>query len=200
MKQFYEKKEKKIKNKQFLKKLNIENKLMVNLFKSNNHVGYPLKESNPKSFKYLHGIRSKQCIINLEHTVESLKRSFLLINYLLSNKKTILIICNDFKIDFMKKEILKSIINTPLEKQIIIIPDKWINGYFTNFYNKKKISLIISFVNNSDILIKESTISNIPLMSFTDTNKNPDNITYPILSNNSSIKSLFFLITLFTNF
>ena len=63
---YYEKKVKRIKNKPY-KKTNLnylynKNKLLQNLFKSENHYGFPITKSNYSSFPYLFGIREKQSI------------------------------------------------------------------------------------------------------------------------------------------
>lgn len=204
MKKYYVKKEKKIKNNVDLKKINLNNKFLINLFKSKNHLGHLIKNSNSKSFKYLYGTRFGQSIINLEYTTLSIKRCFLIINKILLKRKNILIVINDFKIDFLRQNLLSEIQNNKYKKQIKILSNSWVDGFFTkknSFYEKNDISLIISFCNkNNDFLIKESIISNIPLISFTDTNKNPDLITYPIISNNNNIKSLFFFFFLLKNF
>lgn len=196
MKQFYEKKEKKIKNKY----LNNKNKLFKNLLNSNSHFGVELKDLNSKSLNYVYGKRNNQVILDLNYTIHSLKRSFTLVYKLLKNKKKILIICNDLKTQFLKKELT----NSTIEKQIIFINKKWSGGSITNSLllgnSLKNVSLIISFNDTKDeLLIKEALKTKIPLISVSNVNINSNLINYPILINHNNIKSLFFLVFLFKN-
>lgn len=178
-------------------------KLLENLIKSNSHYGNLLKYSNPKSFNYLIGLRSKQCIINLESTIQLLKRSFLIIEKVLKKKRKhkVLIICNDIKTSFLKKELT----NKKLLKRIKFINEDWSGGLLTNpLLSKqylKNIGVIISFNNVHDnLLIKEANKSNIPLISVANTNIDPNLINYPIIINDNNIKSIFFLTFLFKKF
>jgi len=197
MKQFYEKKEKKIKNKY----LSNNKKQFKNLLNSNSHFGYNIKDSNPKSFNYVYGKRNNQLILDLDFTAHSLKRSFLMISKLLKRKKKILIVCNDLKTQFLKKEL----INSSIEKQVEFITQRWSGGFITNpllLGNRlKNISLVISFNDTEDdLVIKEATKKKIPLISVSNVNIDPNLINYPILMNHNNIKSIFFLIFLFKKY
>ena len=197
MKQFYEKKEKKIKNKY----LSNNNKLFKNLLNSNSHFGNNIKDSNSKSFNYVYGKRNNQLILDLDFTAHSLKRSFLMISKLLKRKKKILIVCNDLKTQFLKKEL----INSSIEKQVEFITQRWSGGFITNpllLGNRlKNISLVISFNDTEDdLVIKEATKKKIPLISVSNVNIDPNLINYPILMNHNNIKSIFFLIFLFKKY
>ena len=197
MKQFYEKKEKKIKNKY----LSDNNKLFQSLLNSNSHLGSNLKSSNPKSFDYVYGKRNNQLILDLDFTIQSLKRSFLLINKLLKKKRKILIICNDLKTQYLKRELS----DTLIKKQIKFITQKWSGGFITNpllLDNQlKNISLVISFNDTEDnLVIKEVTRKKIPLVSVSNVNIDPNLINYPILINHNNVKSVFFLTFLFKKY
>lgn len=199
MKKFYVKKEKKIKNKY----LDNNNKLLTRLLKSNSHYGAPLKNSHPNSLNYVYGIRSKQTIFNLEYTIQSLKRSLLLVEKVLqkNNKLKILVVCNDLKTKLFKEELTDNF----LQNRIEFIDNKWSGGFITNpiLLGKrlKNIGLIISFNEVKDnLLIKEAIKANIPLISVADTTINSNLIDYPIMINNNNIKSTFFLIFLFKKY
>lgn len=160
---------------------------LKNLLKSNNHYGYLINKSSSKSFAYLYGIRNNRCIINLNYTIVSLKRSLLLIKNFIKQDKIILIVCNDFRLNYLNRFI----------KNKNIISSKWEEGFLTK-QKTNKISLIILFnLKNNDIILKESKICKIPIISIIDTNKNPGNITYPVLTNENNLKSLFLLIFFF---
>lgn len=197
---YYEKREKQIKNK-YLKETLLSNqtKLLNNLFNSKNHYGFSLKSSNVDSFPFLYGIRSNQCIINLNKTVQTLNQCFKLINYHLVNKNKILFVINEnmflnFKDEF---EILTK------KNQIHIITQKSKIGLLTRFSaeNIKSYNLIVLFSSNiNQILLNEAKIKGIPTISLVDTNQNLSNITFPIFSNTTNIKSKFFLLYLFKLF
>lgn len=202
MKQYYEKKEKKIKNKYLLNK----HTFLKQLLKSYGHLGHSLKDSHPKSFNYLIGFRSKQSIINLEYTVQSLQRSFLLIEKILlktvKNKKLkILIICNDSKTDFIEKEFK----DHPFRKRMKFVCKKWVGGTLTNSLKSKNltenVSLILSFNNiENNLIIKEAKINKIPLIAIINTDMNPGLIDYPIVVNNDNLISIKFLVFLFKKY
>ncbi len=172
------------------KNFNRKNLLKI-LFKSKNFNGVLIQELNFENKPYIYGTRFKSSIINLEYTINSLKRTFKLIRHLLQNDKKILIIGNNHKLDFFKKYFQFS-------NNIFFYEKKWKTNLMSNNFFKNNFDLVIFFSNKkNDILLKEIVISNIPTISILDTEETKKNILYPIFSNNKNIKSLFVLLYFF---
>lgn len=181
-----------MKNLKIKKNFNRKNLLKI-LFESKNFYGVSIQNLNFNNKPYLYGKRFDNSIINLEHTINSLKRSFKLIRFLLINNKNILIIGNDFKLNFFKKKFQFS-------NNIYFYDKKWKNGFLSNKNNIKKqnFDLVIFFSNKiNDLLLKEILFFKIPTISILDTENSKDNSLYPIFSNNKNLKSLFILLFLF---
>jgi ribosomal protein S2 len=179
-----------MKNLKIKKEFNRKNLLKI-LFKSKSFNGVSIKELNFNNKPYIFGTRFNNSVINLEYTINSLKRSFKFIKNLLQNNKKILIIGNNHKLDFFKKHFQFS-------NNIFFYEKKWKTGLMSNNIIKNEFDLIIFFSNKkNDILLKEVIISKIPTVSILDTEENKKNILYPIFSNNKNIKSLFVLLYLF---
>ena len=202
MKKFYEKKEKKIKNK---------NLILNNLLKSKGHIGCSLIDTHSKSFDYLVGFRRNQSIINLDLTVQSLLRVLKLIKkvFIMPTKKdkNIVIVSNDIKTQYFKKNIFKKRTLLILQKKRIhfhFVNNKWVGGLLTNPKISKylnKATLVISFNDiKDDTLINESLSCKKPLISFINTNTNPNLVEYPIIFNNNNLKVNFFIIELFIKY
>lgn len=190
MRQYFEKKEKKIKNNQFFK----------NLLKSKAYYGLSIKKSHQKSFPFAYGIRSNQLIIDLGYTIQSIKRSFALIHKILTTKKSkILIVANDIKTQTLITNSFS--LNQNKKNRIIITNKKRLSDSITNLDIRKDIGVILSFSDTYVYsLIKESKSLKIPLICPINTKVNPELIEYPIVINTNNIKSTFFLIFLFSKF
>lgn len=197
---YEKKKEKKIKNKLiFDKKNNINSILLRNLLKSRAHHGHLLKKTSPEIYPFLYGTRSKQSIIDLNITIQSLHRCFNFITNLINTnenlyfkykKKRILFVCNNNKI-----KNLKPFLN---HDYYYLLQKTWKTGYISK--RLKTVDLIISLSPN-DILEKESYLQGVPLISLVDTDsRNLNIIRYPIVTNTSSIQSIFLIIFLFQRF
>ena len=199
MKKFYVKKEKKIKN----NKINNNTHLLASFLKANSHYGTPTKTLNINNSQYLYGIRSKQAVINLHHTIQSVRRSFLLIEKILRKRKMkpmdhkILIVCNETKTKLFQQHFQ----SVPFAKQIKYIHEDWVGGFITNpqLLQKrlKNIRLIIALNGTRDnLLINAARIASIPLISVVDTNINTNLIPYPIVMNTTKSESIFFFMFL----
>jgi ribosomal protein S2 len=199
MNKFYGKKEKKIKN----KLTGQNNKLLTGFFKTKSHHGTRQKDLHIKNTPYIYGIRSKQTLINLNLTVQSVKRVFLLIGKVLQNrvswqpKQKILIVCNDSNTKMFKKKFEL----TPYRNQIVYIHEDWVGGFITNPFLLKtrlrNVSLIIGLNETHDnLLIHAAKIYRIPFISLIGTHMNSNLITYPILINTTHIKSTFLFVFL----
>lgn len=202
MKKFYVKKEKKIKNK---------NLILNNLLKSKGHLGCSSKETHSESFDYLIGLRKNQSIINLDVTVQSLMRVLKLVKivFMMPSKKpkNIVVVANDLKTQYLKKNVFKKKTLSILNKKKIhfhFINNKWVGGLLTNPRLSKHLNkaiLVISFNDIKDnILINEVSSCRKPLISFINTNTNPNLIEYPVIYNNNNLKSTFFIIEIFIRY
>ena len=176
-----------------------KNKLLHNLFESKAYYGNSIKSLNINSFVYLTGIRNRIGIIDLGNSIKNFKRSLLLIQYLIQQRKGILFVSNSVNTKFLQKTLEKSL----LANSIKLIANDWLPGYLTKLNSReiKKINLIILFnLNQNEIIINESIIKKIPVIAFIDTNFNPNIINYPVIVNTSNIKTLFFLSYCFRKF
>lgn len=152
----------------------------------------------PQNKFYLYGIRNNKGIINLEYTVQNLKRSLKLIQAIISKikhnpKLKILIFINDFPV-------MNSIFKD--NKQISIINKKWVPGTLTKDYsNRKKIPLIIIFSKTNNISIsKECQKLKIPTIVFSNLDFNFSDINYTVPVDTKNVQSIYFLISLFKKF
>lgn len=184
--------------------------LLVNLFKSFNHLGCDKNKTNQMSYPYIYGVRSKQCIINLTITAQMLLRTlkFIQLAYQYKTIKTsnlpkrkkkqqrkIGIICNTIYL----RALSTYLIDTRLMNKFDIITQKWVTGVLTT--NKINYDFIIVFdVPMNSIVINEAAKKKIPVIALIDTDQNPHHFTYPIVTNTKNIKSIFYLIQIFDKF
>lgn len=158
----------------------------------------PLKgEILPQNKFYLYGLRNDRGIINLEYTLQNLKRSLKLtleiMNKIEHNPKLkILIFINDLPLKAMGS-IFKSNKNTR------IITEKWVPGTLTkNYSNRKNFPLIIVFSKtNSKSISKECQKLKIPSIFFSNLDFDFKATNYLVPTNTKNIKSLYLLISLF---
>lgn len=161
------------------------------LLKAGLHIGHQKKRWNPKMSMYLVGIIKDIHIINLEYTITVLRIIINFINDTIINKGKIM-----FLIDNINN--INNVINTVSNKHIKYLYGDEINGIFTN----KNLStrselpkifipdiLFITNMNNYLYTINEANKLRIPIISFVDSNCNPELITYPIPGNNDSLQS-----------
>lgn len=196
MNKFYEKKEKKIKN----KLIDTNNKLLTGFLKSDSYLGAFSKDLHIHNYRYIYGNRSKRTFINLTLTVHAVKRAFLIIGKLLKlrlkkkQKAKILIVCNSAN----TKKFYQAFKLTPLHNQIVYLHEDWVGGFITNplLLNArlKRVGLIIGLNETHDnLLIHAARIYGVPFISVTNTHMNSNLITYPIMINTTNIESTFFL-------
>lgn len=197
MKKLYEKKEKKIKNNKILE----NNYKLFNCFlKNNNHLSVSLKSIRSENFGYLYGKRLKHGIINLNITIQLLKRCFSFIQYILLNKKTnkILIVSNQPTTKYLLKKVLE---RNNHQKNFVLIDSKTHNNIISKIKKRKLIKLVIFFdISQNKNILQEVNQFKIPTISLVDTNFNLDFIDYPVITNIKNIKSIHILIYLFESF
>lgn len=208
MKNYFKKKEKKIKNKKYNIKKN-KNLIINLLFKSKNMYGDEVLYTKKDIIPFIFGIRFNYTIINLKNVTFYLKRIFNLLQKILKKKKNILIIGDSDDINFLlNKNYIKN------NKNILYFNKKWINGLITNdiinninnkisfLLKKNKIQLIIVIKSsiNDNFLKKELLYFKIPIISFIKTSQNYENINYPVISNLKNIKSIYILMFLLRKF
>ena len=170
------------------------------LLTAKNHKG-PLTENIlPQNKFYLYAVHNKRGIINLEYTLQNIKRSLKLISKFLTKiryypKTRILIFINDSSL-----KIMSSILKT--NKRFKVIDKKWTPGTLTkNYYNREKFSLVISFSeSNNTSLLTECRKLRIPTIFFSNLNFELNDTNYPIPTNTKNIKSLYFLISLLNKY
>jgi len=125
------------------------------LLSKNAHLGHKIKYSNFKLFKYIYGILNGVSIINLEFTMNQIKR--------------ILFLIYDISIRMGTVRIMDSLDIKP--------------GFLTN--KKQISDLICVFdERNKTQISKEARSQNIPVLSIIDTNNHYSSIDYPIIINN----------------
>lgn len=199
MKKFYVKKEKKIKNNQ----IEHNTPLVTGFLKAKSHHGTPTKLLNIHNAQYLYGIRSNQAIIHVQHTIQSMKRSFLVVDKILRQRKRkkidhkILIVCNDHH----TRRFQHHFQDTPLAHKVQYLREDWVGGFITNpqLLQKrlKQVRLIIALNGTRDnLLINAARIAAIPLISVVDTQTNANLVTYPIVLNTTHPDSIFFFMFL----
>ena len=171
--------------------------LLKNFLNAKNFYGSKINNVQKNIFPYLYGIRSKQCVINLDITINTFQRIFKLMRFLLNNKQEILIIGNN-----VQSEIFKNIF---LIKQVSFVSTKFLKAFSSNTVikeNQYNIGLVI-FLSTCDneIFLKKIFKLNKPVISIFDTNikMGIKDITYPIVNNNTNLKSLFFLVYIIRN-
>lgn len=188
---YYKKKVKKIKNNCFK-----NDKLIKQLIKSKNQYGCLKNNLKCSNKPYIYGFKAKQSVINIEQTSISLKKLFNLIRFFLNNKpySKILFICSDYQKNKLEK--------ISLNKKNINFMSKWHKGYLLD--NPDKYGLIILFSsNNFEIIQKETALLKLPIITFLSPEtpiKRLNQINYPIFYNNKKIESIYFILSLFTNF
>lgn len=218
MNKFYEKKGKKIKN----KPIDSEIKLLDGFLQSNSHCGTLAKDLHVKNYRYIYGIRSKQTLINLNITVQSVKRAFLMVGKILQKRRKgkrhlrlrqfgrrrfrgqrrpqtqkILIVCNDIETKGFNQAFKK----TPFRKKIVYLHEDWVGGFITNPLllgtRLKNVSLIIGLNETHDnLLLQAAKRYRIPFMSVINTHMDSSLIPYPIVMNTKNLQSTFFLMFL----
>lgn len=162
-----------------------------------NYKGPLMGEIIPHNKFYLYGFRDNRGIINLEYTLQNLKRALKLtlkiMNKIKYNPKLkILIFINDLPLKAMGS-IFKKNTNT------LIVTEKWIPGTLTkNYFNRKNIPLVLVFskTNNASIA-KECQNLKIPSIFFSNLDFDFNSTNYPIPTNTKNIKSLYLLLSLF---
>ena len=185
--------------------LPVNSKLLLGLLQAKSYYGAPIKVTKPHNRKYVYGIRSKQTILNLQYTIHSLKRAFLMIEKILQTppkyyrapQSKILIICNNQQTQFFGHQLV--------HPRIQILQETWIGGFLTNpilLKDKlKNVELIIALnIIRDDLLIHATKKINIPLIAVTNTNFESQTIAYPIFINTKNSKSTFFLLFLFKKY
>lgn len=190
MKQFYVKKEKNLKN----KKSSSNSKLLQLLLQSKTHYGALRYETQPINKNFIYGFRFNQTILNLQYTIQLIKRACLMVGKILNLKtkifrqsQKILIITNHPQIMEWNSKYLS---NT----RVRFITKSWIGGFLTNpallKQDYKNICLVIAFnVVRDDLLTKAVAKLKLPLISITNTHLYSCNITYPIYINTTNIQS-----------
>ena len=190
-------------NKYIKKKKNINNLLLNSLFKSKNFYGESLKTTNKKLLPFIYGSRHKYSIINLKYTSIFLKRIFKLIQIIIQQNQKILIVGNSENVAPLLNDSLRNKKSNKNNPNIIIFKNEWVNGLVTNNqikcpFNKKQIKLILIIKNDVEDSYLNTELSSlkVPIISFLNTNQNPEKIDYPILMNSLNIKSLYTLLYL----
>jgi len=158
----------------------------------------PLKgEIIPQNKFYLYGLRNDRGIINLEYTLQNLKRSLKLTLEIMNKikytpKSKILIFINDLPLKAMGSIFKKN-------KNTQVITEKWIPGTLTkNYSNRKNFPLIIVFSRtNNKSISKECQKLKIPTIFFSNLDFDFKGTSYPVPTNTKNIKSLYLLISLF---
>lgn len=177
--------------------------MLKKLITAKNYKGPIKNEIVPQNKFYLYGLRNDWGIINLEYTLQNLKRSLKLTSEILKKieKKCkykpklqlkILIFINDLAL-----KPLNFIFKT--NEYVQLVTEKWTPGTLTKNYSvRKNFPLIIVFSKTNNISIaRECQKLKIPIIFFSNLDFSFKNIDYPVPTNTKNIKSLYFLISLF---
>lgn len=157
------------------------------------HLGHNKKLRNPNSKPLILGTRNKVDILNINETVTNLSRILPFIIYCFKQNGRVLIITHK-KDTANYKEITKHVCAT----------EKWFPGSLSNFHivrEKNTVPFLPNLVVMIDnisytAILKEIKTLRIPIISTVDSNINPIGITYPLPSNDDSIQSQNFFLTL----
>ena len=178
------------------------------LVRQNLHVGTRDFYWNKGNYSYILGIRNKKPIINLELTLYFIRKVNLLLKKILWIEGIVLLVSEE---KFIKKEL-----DRPLfyNRYLIYYNRKWDNGLFSNFKSFKhriiinqnytrlyKLPDLVFFLSLSSNywILRESKRINLPTIVVGDMDNGLDLADYVLPSNNKSIHSFKFYVSLIDN-
>lgn len=108
------------------------------MFKAGLHFGHKKARWNPKMKNYIFGLRQGVHIINLEKSLECLKKALAFVEDLISKNGQILFVST-------KKQVKNLIFSTAEETEMPYVNQRWLGGTFTNFgYILSRIKYLIN--------------------------------------------------------
>lgn len=185
--------------------------ILNTILQFNAHIGNPIKYVYLFAKKEILGVRNNLTIINLKSFLYTIKHLFFILKILndFNPKSKVSIVLNHnqlfylyiYKLFFKKSQFNK--INN--HDKFIIYFGSWIGGTFTNFKKVKILKNIPSLIFANTIiknrdLLRESRNLKIPIVGLSDNNINLNILSYFILFNTSSTKTVFLIVSLIEKF
>lgn len=113
-------------------KQNFNDHLLVeNLFTLGAHLGHRSSKTHPRAKKFIYQFQNGEAIIDLEKTVEQIKKAKKILNEA-GHKKQILLVVSTKN---QAREVVKNICS---QRNVFFINKKWIGGFLTNFEELQK--------------------------------------------------------------
>lgn len=191
---------------------------LAGLLENGAHLGHHISKYNPDMSQYIIGSRSGFNIIDLEITLQSLRRALSFVNQVASNGGQVLFICTNSHYSNVIAKTAKKCNQPYINRQ-------WIGGLLTNYtHMRRKIlktegcsqkfmistqgirnmdtlpsAIFIIGTNNCATALHEASILRIPSIAIVDTNCSLSNITYTIPGNDDSILAVNLFCNLISN-
>lgn len=113
-------------------KQNFNDHLLVeNLFTLGAHLGHRSSKTHPRAKKFIYQFQNGEAIIDLEKTVEQIKKAKKILNEA-GHKKQILLVVSTKN---QAREVVKNICS---QRNVFFVNKKWIGGFLTNFEELQK--------------------------------------------------------------
>lgn len=113
-------------------KQNFNDQLLVeNLFTLGAHLGHRSSKTHPRAKKFIYQFQNGEAIIDLEKTVEQIKKAKKILNEA-GHKKQILLVVSTKN---QAREVVKNICS---QRNVFFVNKKWIGGFLTNFEELQK--------------------------------------------------------------
>lgn len=105
--------------------------LVENLFTLGAHLGHRSSKTHPRAKKFIYQFQNGEAIIDLEKTVEQIKKAKKILNEA-GHKKQILLVVSTKN---QAREVVKNICS---QRNVFFVNKKWIGGFLTNFEELQK--------------------------------------------------------------
>lgn len=105
--------------------------LMEKLFALGAHLGHRSSKTHPRAKKFIYQFQNGEAIIDLEKTVEQIKKAKKILTDAASKNQALLVVGTKNQ----AREVVKNICN---QKNVFFVNKKWIGGFLTNFEELQK--------------------------------------------------------------
>lgn len=166
------------------------------LFKARVHMGHKSGMWNPQMLEYIHGIRAGIHIFDLAKTLQHLRRALNVAARIAYGNGVILFVNERSQFDGLVQE-------TARDCGEFFVTPLWRKGILTNSYKLlgttryPDLAVILS-ASKSIVAVTELATSNVPSIAVTDSDSNPQYITYPIPGNDDTPTAVMLYCKLFS--
>jgi small subunit ribosomal protein S2 len=182
-------------------------------FQAGVHLGHRSSRWEPQMASFLLGSRKGLDVINLDKTLDKVKKSLYILKEVIKDGGNVLLIGNCHETSLFTGALGR-------RSGIPFVNTKWVGGTLTNWdvfherpgnlvpeskaKNKKMIPYLMNFkesrgkrpdivillnVKGNEVVVREAISLSIPIIGIVDTDTNPLDITYPIPGNDDSVKA-----------